>query len=123
MSKFKVGDKVVRSSETESEAWKDLKSQDSSILEYATVTRVVGDWIQLNDFMYDGDKVPFFEGNYKLYEPAVQPEPAQQNDATCASWDYAVAESLSIKAKAAVKAYNEYISRKPSTYFHPMIEG
>lgn len=36
------------------------------------------------------------------------------------SWDYAEAQRLRDTAKAAVKAYNEYVSRKPETVFLKM---
>lgn len=47
-----------------------------------------------------------------------------ENDAGDASpsggWDYAEAQRLQDAAKAAVKAYNEYIDRKPETIFLKM---
>lgn len=42
----------------------------------------------------------------------VQPEPAQQND-----WSYAKADALLEAATKAIAEYNEYIQRKPSTYY------
>lgn len=42
----------------------------------------------------------------------VQPEPAQQND-----WSYAKADALLAAATKAIAEYNEYIQRKPSTYY------
>lgn len=47
----------------------------------------------------------------EYWEP-VQPEPAQQND-----WSYAKADALLEAAKKAIAEYNEYIQRKPSTYY------
>ena len=50
----------------------------------------------------------FNPDNFEL----MRPEPAQQND-----WSYAKADALLEAATKAIAEYNEYIQRKPSTYY------
>lgn len=66
MSKFKVGDKVVRKHYKDDEIFK--SSQGDCI--YYTITDMSerGYWLQLNNFSYDGDRVPWSAANFELYQ-------------------------------------------------------
>lgn len=98
MVKFKVGDTVVRTGITflhaingKSYIVKEYDERDDTI-------RLVGisGWYNAEGFELKG----------------TQPEPAQQND-----WSYAKADALYAAAEKAIAEYNEYIQRKPSTFY------
>lgn len=70
---------------------------------------VVGDTREDGDLQLKGCGTVWFNSdNFEL----MQPEPAQQND-----WSYAKADALLEAATKAIAEYNEYIQRKPSTYY------
>ncbi|APD20691.1 hypothetical protein HOR38_gp36 [Klebsiella phage KPV811] len=66
MSKFKVGDKVVRKSPDGSSSFK--KHQGD--FDYYTVTAMTssGHWLQLDNFTIDGDYYPWCAPNFELYQ-------------------------------------------------------
>lgn len=66
MSKFKVGDKVVRKSPDDSSSFK--KHQGD--FDYYTVTATTsrGHWLQLDNFTIDGDYYPWYAPNFELYQ-------------------------------------------------------
>lgn len=66
MSKFKVGDKVVRKSPDDSSSFK--KHQGD--FDYYTVTGMSssGPWLQLDNFTIDDDCYPWYVPNFKLYQ-------------------------------------------------------
>ncbi|AVD98965.1 hypothetical protein HOS83_gp10 [Shigella phage SFN6B] len=66
MSKFKVGDKVVRKSPDDSSSFK--KHQGD--FDYYTVTDMSpsGHWLQLDNFTIDDDYYPWCATNFELYQ-------------------------------------------------------
>lgn len=66
MSKFKVGDKVVRKSPDDSSSFK--KHQGD--FDYYTVTAMSsgGHWLRLNNCTIDGDWYPWYASNFELYQ-------------------------------------------------------
>lgn len=66
MSKFKVGDKVVRKSPDDRSSFK--KHQGD--FDYYTVTAMTssGHWLQLDNFTIDNDYYPWYAPNFKLYQ-------------------------------------------------------
>lgn len=66
MSKFKVGDKVVRKSPDDSSSFK--KHQGD--FDYYTVTGMCssGHWLQLDNFTIDDDYYPWYTPNFELYQ-------------------------------------------------------
>lgn len=66
MSKFKIGDKVVRKSPDDSSSFK--KHQGD--FDYYTVTAMTssGHWLQLDNFTIDGDYYPWYAPNFELYQ-------------------------------------------------------
>lgn len=66
MSKFKVGDKVVRKSPDDSSSFK--KHQGD--FDYYTVTDMSsgGHWLQLDNFTIYGDYYPWYTPNFELYQ-------------------------------------------------------
>ena len=66
MSKFKVGDKVVRKSPDGSSSFK--KHQGD--FDYYTVTGMSsgGHWLRLNNCTIDGDWYPWYASNFELYQ-------------------------------------------------------
>lgn len=66
MPKFKVGDKVVRKHYKDDEIF---KSRQGDCI-YYTITDMSehGYWLQLNNFSYDGDRVPWYAANFELYQ-------------------------------------------------------
>ena len=101
MHKFKVGDKVKRLGSSFRNAIKGCEYE---------VTQVVGGGIRIKG----DDKSMYDDRNFlvvKREETALLSTP---------SWDYAEAQRLQNAAKTAVKAYNEYVDRKPETIFLKM---
>lgn len=108
MSKFKVGDKVVRVCMFKNTTWRAFKNQcqcnDDDVF---TVTQVAGGGgININNFKDEDTVCPFAPSFFKLVEPGTS-EPA------VAAWDFSEAQRLRDAAKAAVEAYNEYVANKP----------
>lgn len=66
MSKFKIGDKVVRKSPDDSSSFK--KHQGD--FDYYTVTDMSssGHWLQLDNFTIDDDYYPWYTPNFELYQ-------------------------------------------------------
>ena len=66
MSKFKIGDKVVRKSPDDSSSFK--KHQWD--FDYYTVTAMTssGHWLQLDNSTIDDDCYPWYAPNFKLYQ-------------------------------------------------------
>lgn len=66
MPKFKVGDKVVRKHYKDDEIF---KSRLGDCI-YYTITDISqhGYWLQLNNFSYDGDRLPWSAANFELYQ-------------------------------------------------------
>ncbi|QBP07098.1 hypothetical protein CPT_Minorna_047 [Escherichia phage Minorna] len=66
MSKFKIGDKVVRKSPDDRSPFK--KHQGD--FDYYTVTAMTssGHWLQLDNFTIDYDCCPWYAPNFKLYQ-------------------------------------------------------
>lgn len=66
MSKFKVGDKVVRKSPDDSLLFKEHQGD----FDYYTVTGMssVGHWLQLNNCTVGGDWYPWYASNFELYQ-------------------------------------------------------
>lgn len=66
MSKFKVGDKVIRKSLDDSSLFKDHQG----VFDYYTVTNMTsnGHWLQLNNYTIDGDYYPWYAPNFELYQ-------------------------------------------------------
>lgn len=66
MSKFKIGDKVVRKSPDNSSSFK--KHQRD--FDYYTVTDISsgGHWLRLNNYTIDGDWYPWYASNFELYQ-------------------------------------------------------
>lgn len=94
MSKFKAGDKV---------GYKDC---DGEVQGPYVVSKVVGTevWFTKGTWMR--------ASRLEFWHNLVRPEPAQGND-----WSYAKADALLEAATKAIAEYNEYIQRKPSTYY------
>lgn len=66
MSKFKVGDKVVRKSPDDSSSFKEHQGD----FDYYTVTAMTssGHWLQLDNFTIDDDYYPWYTPNFELYQ-------------------------------------------------------
>lgn len=66
MSKFKVGDKVVRKPGTNNVGFKEYQGDYS----YYIVTNMTsgGHWLQLNNSTIDGDYYPWYATNFELYQ-------------------------------------------------------
>lgn len=66
MSKFKVGDKVVRKPGTNNVGFKEYQGDCS----YYIVTNMTsgGHWLQLNNSTIDGDYYPWYATNFELYQ-------------------------------------------------------
>ena len=66
MHKFKVGDKVVRKQFKDNEIF---KSHLGDCI-YYTITDIStrGYWLQLNNFSYDDDRLPWSAANFELYQ-------------------------------------------------------
>lgn len=113
MSKFKVGDKVTRKPVGRSEQWKSFCNVWGDGTCTVTAVSSDGDWIQLNNYVLNGDKYPFNAHKFELVEEV---ETAQISD----SWDYAEVARLEQAARDAIKAYNEYVQRMPKKVYLPM---
>lgn len=111
MSKFKVGDKVIRGNEITTPAWRSFIAKRASGI--YTVTAVYMDWIQVDNYVANGDAHPFHERNFTLLKE-------NTHDRTSDSWDYAEADRLEQAARSAIAAYNAYIDRKPEKLYIPM---
>lgn len=111
MSKFKVGDKVKRSGGFNSFEWERFIAKHKS--DSYTVTAVDGNWIQVDNYVADGDAYPFNECKFDLLEE-------NTHDLTSVSWDYIEANRLEQAARDAIKAYNEYVQRMPKKVYLPM---
>lgn len=66
MSKFKVGDKVVRKSPDDSSSFK--KHQGDFYYYTVTAMSSGGHWLQLNNCTIDGDWYPWYASNFELYQ-------------------------------------------------------
>lgn len=109
MSKFKVGDKVVRREDVHcSFAWEEFLKEHS--VPYYVVTSIHGQWLGLEGWMYGLDSKPFNVDAFELYSDQVNPD----------SWDYVEADRLEQAAREAIKAYNEYVQRQPKKVYLPM---
>lgn len=66
MSKFKIGDKVVRKSPDDSSSFKKYQGD----FDYYTVTNMSssGYWLQLDNFTIDDDYYPWYAPNFELYQ-------------------------------------------------------
>lgn len=66
MSKFKVGDKVIRKSPGDSSSFKEHQGD----FDYYTITDMTthGYWLQLDNFTIDGDNYPWYAVNFELYQ-------------------------------------------------------
>lgn len=111
MSKFKVGDKVIRNKNSDNIGWEKFIAKHKS--DSYTVTAVYIDWIQVNNYVDDGDAHPFHERNFTLLKENVHERASD-------FWDYAEADRLEQAAKDAIKAYNEYVQRQPKRVYLPI---
>lgn len=66
MSKFKVGDKVVRKPRKDHLSFK--REQGDYDYYVITDTSENGHWLQLNDSIIDGDRCPWYALNFELYQ-------------------------------------------------------
>lgn len=102
MSKFKVGDKVIRTQG-----------------DFLGMFR--GDADTVTHIRYDGSLNLEYYGeghDASQFIKVVQAVPAQENGSADASdWSYAEASRLQALAHAAIDQYNEYVQAKPSTVF------
>ncbi|QEG09991.1 hypothetical protein KMI5_21 [Klebsiella phage KMI5] len=107
MTKFKVGDKVVRTAGAKSTFWDWLPRR-----EYYTVTAVSqqGYWIQVDGVrVQPDDPVPWRADGFNLYEELPTPEAGTPST----SWDPNVAAIMRQEAERCVKQYNDYIKLQP----------
>lgn len=66
MSKFKIGDKVVRKSLDDSSSFKEHQGDFDYYV--VTDTSPSGHWLQLNYFINKGDNYPWYAPNFELYQ-------------------------------------------------------
>lgn len=66
MSKFKVGDKVVRKPRKDPLSFK----REQGDYDYYVITDMAenGYWLQLNNSIIDGDRYPWYAPNFELYQ-------------------------------------------------------
>lgn len=66
MSKFKVGDKVVRKPRKDHLSFK----REQGDYDYYVITDMSenGHWLQLNNSIIDGDRCPWYAPNFELYQ-------------------------------------------------------
>lgn len=109
MSKFKLGDKVVRVKQFHSGTWERFKKASGLVdNDIVTVTAVDSGngAISVNGFEDRLDKFPFAASFFGMVEPGT-------TKPTVAAWDFSEAQRLRDAAKAAVEAYNDYVANKP----------